>query len=199
MNTYRIKQLLATGLLGLTLSACSAPLSPNPEPRPQVIGPTSGPTTGQSTQPTNPQAVPALPPLNDPAWVELWRGDNNANLVDERVLYLPATVKPQTNFNDEFLAAQAVAVTAIVISEERADGPVVLFQVDQRGLSGPATQLNFGPGPVPAAFLAALDPGSSYFLSMLPLTDDGTADGEFLAINWYGAQGGYTLAPLPNR
>lgn len=45
----------------------------------------------------------------------------------------------------------------------------------------------------PAAFVLALDPGSSTFINLLPLKADGAAFGQTIGINWNPARHGYRL------
>lgn len=133
-----------------------------------------------------------------PLYRELFQADYSGDGIAETYYGLKTDVRARDTFSDEHLRANAVSVGGLLITQPGAHGPFTWLTVDRFGVHvGTESLHSFPPGDEPAAFQLAFDPGSSYLISMLPLSADGGRHSEPLHINWYPHQGGFGLAPRP--
>lgn len=183
--------LVAAGIAGL-LVACGAPVA-----QPQVPTTTVAPITLSPTA-TVPAADPTTTaqPTPDPtglAWVERDRSDYNGDGRAEVLRYLPAEVTPApgAGFADDYFAAQAISILAAVVLDDAGNELLRIHHVT--GIHAAAPLRDFPVDDPPAAFLLALDPGSSYTIALQPLRADGTRHSPFIGLNYYG--NGFGIAP----
>jgi hypothetical protein len=198
MFTWYCRRLLAAVGLLMLLAACAAPIA---QPQPFTpISPTELPTLPTTVPPTvtAPTALPTAMPLPTPdpvdaTWVERDRSDYDGDGREDTLLYLPADVTPapDAGFADAYYASQAMSVLAAVIVDP--DGNELLRIHHITGISGSEPLKDFDSTDPPAAFLLALDPGSSYAIALQPLRADGTRHSPFIGLNYYAD--GFGIAP----
>jgi hypothetical protein len=148
------------------------------------------------------EALPTPPPMEQawpgPGWSVWSSGDFNGDGLAETLYYRPSNITPRTAFDDAYLSNNAIAVEAVIVAQDGAHGPWAMLEADSRRIQADTTMLKQFEGDFaasPAAFLMALEPGSSTLINLLPLNADGTRHSTFIGVNWNAAEQGYRLAP----
>jgi hypothetical protein len=148
------------------------------------------------------ETLPTPPPIDQgwpgPEWSVWSSGDFSGDGLAETVYYRPSNIQPQAAFDDAHLSNNAIAVEALIVAQDGAHGPWPMLEVDSRRIQADTTMLKLFEGDFvasPAAFLLALDPGSSTLIHLLPLNGDGTQHSAHIGINWSAAEHGYRLVP----
>lgn len=202
MRSHVGKKLFAAALLAATLAGCGTPVAQQPAPTAApTIAPTAAPTVAPSVAPTvAPTAAPAqvkLPALDSGQWAELGRGPFVENGVLTRVLYLPSTVPGNTDFAANYAPEQVAVAEAVVMVQESAGSPLIVLHADRAGVSGDVLLWRSSESSPPAAYMVALDPGSSFLLNLLPIDARGMPIDRAIPLNWSDAAGALRVVPVP--
>lgn len=216
MLTIHLRTLAAAGMLAIALAGCvplpreaSVPTAMPAAPSATAIPATAVPATAipatavpATAVPATATAVPAtaVPPAFPGAeWVELARGDHSGDGLEEMIYYIPVeTIHVADGFGDDYLNSNAVIASDFRIVQEGAHGPFPWLIIDSSGVESTDGRLrDFPQGSRPAAFRIALDPGSMYFINVIPLNADGTRNSDFFAINWHPHTSSFGMAILP--
>jgi hypothetical protein len=120
-------------------------------------------------------------------WLPLVQGDFNQDGLEETVYVLPSDVTPQDHFGDANLDANAIVVKQLRIEQAGAHGPWAMLTVDRLTITADKILGSFtsDAAPIgPDAFLLAFTPASDTLINLLPLTADGHAYAQGVALNW---------------
>ncbi|GAB4109079.1 MAG: hypothetical protein OHK0022_61470 [Roseiflexaceae bacterium] len=131
-----------------------------------------------------------------PGWTALW--NEQRGTFKEEVFFLASSLRPQTDFVDEFLRQNRRVAAEVLVMHSADKQSRVALAVDGRSIRAADRELLAWPATDrPAAFLLALDPGSSVYINILPLRADGSAYGRVIGVNWNQGEAAFRLAPQP--
>ncbi|HEX5691776.1 MAG TPA: hypothetical protein VFX76_17295 [Roseiflexaceae bacterium] len=147
------------------------------------------------------EALPTPPPIEQswpgPEWKVWSSGDFSGDGLAETVYYRPSSIQSQAAFDDANLSNNAIVAEAVIVAQEGAHGLWPMLEINNRRIQADTATLQLLEGdfvPGPAAFLLAIDPGSSTLINLLPLGPNGTQHSAPIGINWNTAEHGYRLA-----
>lgn len=141
---------------------------------------------------------PAYSDSPGPGWVFALTSDANFDGIEDTVFYRPASIIPETSFDNPRLDAVAVVASDVAVVQRSPSGLDVLLNVDIHGGRADVPLFDFAQRREPSAYLLALDPARGPLLNLLPYGASGAGYGGPIGINWDSSAGGFRIvAELP--